>query len=267
MRIAAIVQARMGSQRMPQKVLANVCGHSVLWHIYNRVRYCRTIDYFQIATSVLPQDDRIESFALQYGIPVYRGSEENVLERYYLAARKEEADIVVRLTGDNILIFPELIDAGVEYFKNEIGLDYLYYREGLPLGSAVEIMTFSALEQAYLNAVDAECLEHVTPYLYLNPEIFNCYRYPCQEDDYSSFRWTMDTAEDYELLKKMYGSLFIEGECFGYQEALREYQKHTDWMNLNCSVKQKGIRYQGERSSVFVENKILPQKGKDNILL
>lgn len=246
MRTAAIVQARMGSQRMPGKVLADVCGHPVLWHIYHRVSSCKTVDHFRIATSTLPQDDGIGTFARQNDIPVFRGSEENVLERFYFAAKETDADIIIRLTGDNVLIFPELIDAGTEYFKAQNKLDYLYYREGLPLGTAVEIMTFHALENAYRNATDAECLEHVTPYIYRNPDRFRCCRYPCQGNDYSSLRWTMDTPEDYDLIRKMYQSLYRDDACFGYQEALQSYQEHTVWTELNCSVKQKELRYQGE---------------------
>lgn len=247
MRIVAIVQARMGSVRMPNKVMADLCGHPALWHIYNRVAASREIDDLIIATSVRPGDDEIERFAAQNGISVFRGSEQNVLERFYLAACQAEAEIIVRLTGDNVLISPEIMDAGVSCFQEQRGLDYLYYREGLPLGVAVEIMRIDALELAYREAEDAECLEHVTPYLYRNPQRFRCLRHPCLGEDYSQIRWTMDTVQDYELMRKMYGILYAEGECFGYSEALKVYQEHIEWAGLNRSVHQKGIRYQGEK--------------------
>lgn len=246
MRVVAIVQARMGSSRFPNKVMADLCGHPALWHISHRVARSKKADAFILATSAQPQDDVIEAFAVQNGIDVFRGSEENVLERFYFAARQEKAGVVIRLTGDNVLVSAEIIDAGVAYFQEHANLDYLYYREGLPLGMAVEILAYGALERAYLEAKDAECLEHVTPYLYRNPGKFQCYRHPCIGEDYGSIRWTMDTWDDYGLMEKIYGSLYVEGECFGYQKALEAYQKQGSWMGLNRAVRQKEVQYQGE---------------------
>ncbi len=246
MRTVAIVQARMGSSRLPNKVMMELCGHPALWHIYDRIRRSKRVDEFVIATSSMPENDGIEAFAMKNGISVFRGSEDNVLERVYLAAKKANADAVVRLTGDNVLVCAEIIDAGAVYFEQEGSLDYLYYREGLPLGLAVEIMKYDALECAYLEAADAECLEHVTPYLYRNPQRFCCHRHVGLGEDCSKIRWTMDTPEDYELIEKIYAELYKEGEYFGYLDALQEYKKNAAWPALNQSVLQKKISYQGE---------------------
>lgn len=247
MKITAIVQARMGSERFPGKAMAELCGHPALWHIYHRVSYSRKTDSFILATSTQSQDDEIAAFAVQNGIAVFRGSEENVLERFYFAARQEGADVLVRLTGDNVLVCAEIIDAGIVYFQKQADLDYLYYREGLPLGMAVEILTCRALERAYREARDAECLEHVTPYLYRNPEKFRCDRCPCLGTDESEIRWTMDTPEDYALMQKLYDALYVEDQYFGYQEALKVYREQEAWSGLNQQVRQKKIQYQGER--------------------
>lgn len=245
MRTAAIVQARMGSSRLPNKVMAELCGHPALWHIYDRVQHSKRVDEFIIATSILPENDVIETFARQHGIPAFRGSEENVLERFYQAAKIANVDTVIRLTGDNVLVCAEIIDAGVAYFEQEESLDYLYYREGLPLGLAVEVMKFDALECAYHEAADAECLEHVTPYLYRNPQRFHCRRHVRMGEDCSDVRWTMDAPQDYELMKEMYAKLYREGRYFGYSDALREYRENTGWPELNRSVFQKKVSYQG----------------------
>ena len=245
MRTVAIVQARAGSSRLPNKVMMDLCGHPVLWHIHDRVRRSKWVDDFVVATSVMPENDGIEAFALQNGIHVFRGSEENVLERFYLAAKEAAAEIVIRLTGDNALVCPEIIDEGAAYFEQTQTLDYLCYREGLPLGLSVEVIGFHALERAYQEADDAECLEHVTPYLYRNPGQFHCYRYPCIGEDYSRIRWTVDTQEDYNLVRNIYESLYTEGGCFGYQEALQIYLAHPQWAGLNSSVVKKKILYSG----------------------
>ena len=104
MRIVAIVQARMGSSRLPQKVMADLCGHPALWHIHDRLRHSRQVDDFVIATSGRPENKEIEAFAKRNGIHVFCGSEENVLERFYLAAKGADADVVIRLTGDNVFV-------------------------------------------------------------------------------------------------------------------------------------------------------------------
>ena len=247
MQAVAIVQARMGSSRLPNKVMMPLCGKPVLWHIFSRVMRSKKVDKLVVATSILQGDDRIEAFALQNKISVFRGSEENVLERFYFAAKEAQADVIVRLTGDNAFVCPEIIDDGLSYYEQRKGLDYLYYRNGLPLGVAVEIITFSALERAYREATDKECLEHVTPYLYQNPGYFQCENYPCLGEDYSRLRWTMDTKEDYELVKCMYENMYEEGEYFGYMEALQAYQAHTQWSELNKFIPQNMLRYQGEK--------------------
>lgn len=247
MRTIAIVQARMGATRLPNKVLANLCGHPALWHIVQRAARSKYLDSLVIATSIQAKDDPIEAFAMQNGIALFRGSEENVLERFYFTARQEQADVVIRLTGDNVLVAAELIDAGAAYFLQQGNLDYLYYREGLPLGMAVEIMKYDALARAHQEAVHAECLEHVTPYLYRNPHKFHCCRYPCQGENYSSIRWTMDMEEDYQLMQKMYESLYQEGTYFGYEEALLAYQKQETWRGVNSRIRQKRVQYQGEK--------------------
>lgn len=246
MKIIAIVQARMGSSRLPGKVLMNICGKPVLWHIVNRAKKSNYLDSVIIATSTEPEDDEIERFAYKYDIAVFRGSQDNVLERFYQCAGQCNAECIVRLTGDNTLIDPHIIDKGIEYFMGEKELDYLSYREGLPLGMSVEIFTYRALETAYLEATDMECLEHVTPYLYHNKDKFKVVKAECEGVDHSELRWTLDTRQDYELIQKIYEKLYTDAEnIFSYEDILKEYA--NDWKLVNAGIRQVKIEYTGEQ--------------------
>ena len=247
MKIMAIIQARMGSSRLPGKVLMNLCDKPVLWHIVNRIQKSWYINSIIIATSINREDDAIEQFAVKNNINVYRGNQTNVLERFYKCAKQYNPDIIVRLTGDNALIDPHIADQGIEYFISKKGLDYVYYREGLPLGMAVEIFSSQALEKAYAEAKDAECLEHVTPYMYLNQDKFKSERIHAIGKDRCSLRWTLDTRQDYELLTRIYEALYAEGEdLFYYEDILEEYQSHEEWMMVNSGIRQVGLTYKGD---------------------
>lgn len=244
MNIVAIIQARMGSTRLPGKIMTDLCGRPMLWHIVNRVRQSRYIDDVIIATSVEQGDNAVEQMAKENKISVWRGSQNNVLERFYDCATHYKADVVVRLTGDNALVDAGIIDMGISYFQ-ENEYDYICYRQGLPLGMAAEIFTYDALKQAYESAEDAQCLEHVTPYLYKNPNLFRIERVPCMGDDYSYLRWTMDTEQDKELIVEIYESLYQENRYFSFQDILKEYEKHPQWTQLNKDVEQKKLTYRG----------------------
>lgn len=245
MRIVAIIQARMGSTRLPQKIMMDLCGKPMLWHIVNRVRRSRLVNDVVVATSVEQADDAVEQMAKGNGILFWRGSQNNVLERFYGCATQYQADIVLRLTGDNALVDAGLIDMGITYFK-EKEFDYICYREGLPLGMAVEIFTYDALKLAYENAEDTQCLEHVTPYLYRNPSLFRIMRVPCMGENYSHLRWTMDTEQDRNLIKEIYESMYYENPYFSFEDILKEYGSHPQWMHINEDVEQKKVTYRGE---------------------
>lgn len=245
-KVVAIIQARMNSTRLPGKVLKKIGGKSVLWHIVNRIRKSQYFDDVIIATSDDFSDDEIYNFALNKGIEVFRGSQFNVLERFYKCASQYKADIIVRFTGDNALIDPGIIDSGIETFMQEEDIDYLYYREGLPLGMAVEMFTYQALKTAFSEARTAECLEHVTPYLYRNTK-FNSKRISCKGEDYSQLRWTLDTQQDYELITDIYNSLYIDDETvFDLKDILEQYKYHEEWREINSDVKQIKIQYKGD---------------------
>lgn len=238
----------MGSTRLRGKVLMEICKKPVLWHIVNRASRSRHLEQIIIATSNDPVDDAIEQFAVVNETELYRGAQMNVLDRFYKCAAQYKADIIVRLTGDNALIDPGIIDLGIECFKRSPGVDYMYYREGLPLGMAVEIFTFQALKVAYENATDEECLEHVTPYLYKN-SIFNTKRISCIGEDYSRLRWTLDTAQDYRLITEIYKNLYKDDETiFSFEDVMEQYLYHEEWTGINSDIDQIKVKYQGEET-------------------
>lgn len=246
MNVVAIVQARMESTRLPGKVLQNLCGKPVLGHIVSRIENSKLINNIVIATSINSADNQIELFAKNNRIDYFRGSQLNVLERYYKCAVHYKADVIIRFTGDNALIDAEIVDEGIEYFLKHQSLDYLYYREGLPLGMAVEIFKFSALESAYKNAQSPECLEHVTPYIYKNDKLFKVERAKLVEPDYSNLRWTLDTIEDFELINCIYQELYYSKKSFGYTDVIKAYRDHKEWLTINAKINQVKISYRGE---------------------
>ncbi|WP_310604074.1 glycosyltransferase family protein [Anaerosporobacter sp.] len=250
MKIVAIIQARMASSRLPKKILTDICGKPMLWHIVERVKQSSLINNVVIATSDEKEDDEVEIFANQYSIPYYRGSQLNVLDRFWKCANQYSTDIVVRLTGDNALIDSEIIDEALNVFIGQEKIDYLYYCEGLPIGMAVEIMKFSALTRAHDEASDMECLEHVTPYLYKNSDEFVSLRVKSKEDDHSELRWTMDTVEDKKLILSIYEVLYDKNRIFHYKDILMAYKKHPEWAMINNEIMQKKVEYRGEKDEV-----------------
>ena len=245
MKIVAIVQARMSSTRLPGKIMLPLKGKPVLQNIAERIMTAKNISGVIIATSAETSDDIAANFCMKSGIKVFRGSLNNVLERYYKCALRESADVIVRCTGDNALIDGNIIDEAVNVFSSG-GIDYLSYKKGLPLGMHTEVFSFAALEKSYHEAKDPECLEHVTPYMIKNPDKFRVMFFADDKDpDNSSMRFTMDTPEDYEFVKRVYDS--FSANIFTYSEILKVLSEHRDFLKINQDIQQKTLRYNGEK--------------------
>ena len=234
----AIVQARTGSTRLPGKVLLPLLGEPVLVHVVRRVARARALDGVVVATTVEPGDDPIERLASTEGWPLVRGSEQDLLDRYLLAARAHEADIIVRITSDCPLVDPDLIDAVVAALR-ETGVDYASNTlppRTYPRGLDVEAMTRAALETAGREDTDPASREHATPYLYRNPDRFRLQPVP-GEADLSMHRWTLDTPEDYTLIERIYEA--IGHDDFAWTEVLALLEANPEWSELNRHVRQK----------------------------
>ncbi|MGH9567164.1 MAG: cytidylyltransferase domain-containing protein, partial [Candidatus Angelobacter sp.] len=193
LKIVAIIQARMGSSRLPGKVLMDLGGETVLARVVRRSRRARLIHATAVATTELIGDDAIAEECRRLGVSCFRGMEENVLDRYYQAALEHSARLVVRVTSDNPLVDPDLIDETVmTILKSDA--DYANNRSPriYPQGLDVEVCTFDAMERAWRQARRPHELEHVTPYFYEHPEIFQCVGVK-RSFDFSHHRWTLDT--------------------------------------------------------------------------
>ena len=240
MTTTAIIQARMGSRRLPGKVLFAVGGKPLLGWMLDRLSTCNQIDQIIVATSVDKSDDAIEEFANSYGCNLFRGSHDDVLDRYYQTARslKCSPDLVVRLTADCPLIDPEVVDNIIEIMKKS-PLDFISNSEPLPSswpdGMDVSIMTFSALTKAWEIAKKPSEREHVTFIFWEKDNHFKCQRVECHED-FSQYRLTVDYKEDFDLVKNIILN-FINKEkdlrFVSMQEIINYLQSHPELLAIN----------------------------------
>src|SRR5258706_14523536 len=204
MKIVAIIQARMGSTRLPGKVLKDLGGDTVLSRVLARVKRAATIGEVIVATSDAAGDDVIVAECKRLNARVFRGDEKDVLQRYYPAAQLFKADVVVRITSDWPLNDPEGTDQTVgEFLKERPDYASNALERTYPRGLDTEVFTMRALELAWSESSEAYQRAHVTPYMYQNPERFKVLAVK-GENDYSGLRWTLDTQEDLDLLRAMY---------------------------------------------------------------
>ncbi len=243
MKIGVIIQARTGSTRLPAKVLKQLCGKTVLAHDIERVSQSTLVDEIIIATTVGVSDDAIEKEALTLGVKVFRGSEEDVLSRYYYAAKANDLDVVVRITSDCPLIDPKVIDEMLAfYLDNEYdlvtnaGADLS--QRTYPRGLDTEIFAFSSLEKAFLHAKEQYQREHVTPYIYENSKIY----YYKNDSDCSHYRITLDTEEDFQLISAIYVELYKGTHDFYLSEVVDLLNKKPELVAINAHIEQKKIK-------------------------
>ena len=240
MNVVAIIQARMGSTRLPGKVLAELAGRSMLARLCERVRASRSIDQLMVATTVDPDDRAIVRECDRLGVACFRGSRQDVLDRYHRAAMALAADVVVRVTADCPLIDPGVIDLVVESFLQQQP-DYASntLQRTWPRGLDTEVMTAAALARAACVAVEPYERTHVTPYIYQHPELFQLLSVTGRED-HSRDRWTVDTADDLEFVRKIYQRL-ADPAAFGWRDVQRLVADEPALAKLNRHVRQKQL--------------------------
>jgi len=245
MKVGIVLQARVSSNRFPKKIFAKLPYKSnvtVLERIIDRVKLCKSVDQIIVAIPDTHEDGEIERVCNSLQITSFRGSLDNVLERFYLAAKTHHLDLVIRLTGDNPCIDYRVIDELVEMYKRE-RFDYISNcaDKTYPLGLSAELFTFSALEQAYKNATLREEFEHVTPYIYVtHKEEFSISKLSL-EKSYYDIRVTLDTARDYTLLCEVYDELFEKNEYFGVDEILDLFERKPWLKQINEEIEQKKV--------------------------
>lgn len=241
MKIVIIVQARMTSTRLPGKVLKTVNGKPLLEYQIERLQKVTANDEIVVATTQNETDLPIVELCERLRIPCFRGSENDVLTRYYGAAKQYKADIVVRVTSDCPLLDYRIVNLVIGHFKNNINkLDYVSnsIEETYPRGMDVEVFSFNALEEAYRQAVDVPDREHVTPYLYRHPDKYRLFNIPYKKN-ISAHRWTVDTKDDYTLVSRIIECLYPINPGFSMEDILCLMEQHPDWCLLNQHVKQK----------------------------
>lgn len=239
-KVTAIIQAHMSSTRLPAKIMKDFCGQPALYRMLERVRHSRLLDDIVVATSTLPCDDIIVEKCEAWRVHTFRGSDSDVLSRYWGAARAYPSDVYVRLTSDCPLIDAGWIDKTIQYFLDH---DYRYVSNAvngmkptIPLGMGLEVFEASLLEEAYQNATEHFEHEHVTPYMYWKQASLGALPYT---EDAHQFRITLDTPEDYEVISAVYNALYKPGNTFTIDEILNFLKSHPEIAAINAKVYQK----------------------------
>ena len=244
MKIGAIIQARMGSTRLPEKVMKKLQGKTVLEHVIERVKQSKYIDEIIIATTTHQWDTVIELEALKCGVKTFRGSEDDVLSRYYNAAKENNLDVIVRITSDCPLIDSIVLDEIIECYLNSekvivsnAGSDLS--NRTYPRGLDTEVFSFNALENAFNHAEEKYQTEHVTPFIYENTDQAFYYK---NNVDYSKYRWTLDTDEDFELILEVYEHLYHGDHDFYLSDIVKLFEKMPELYEINAQIEQKKIK-------------------------
>lgn len=243
MQIEIYVQARMGSTRLPGKVMLRVLDKPLLGFLLDRLKEVKECDAIVVLTTTEAIDDAIEDFCYTNKVACYRGPEEDVLARYYQAAVLRSPDAIVRVTADCPLIDPEVIDLVIRTYKTNFpNHDYISnsLERSYPRGLDAEIFSFRVLDEAYHKAKADFEREHVTPYLYRHPELYHLKNVKSAEM-LSHHRWTVDTKEDFLLVKLILEHLYPSNPHFRTKDVLELLQRHPDWININAHVKQKNL--------------------------
>lgn len=240
MRTVAIIQARMGSSRLPGKILEPLAGKTVMQRVIERVAASGAFDEVVVATTVRPIDDIAAGQAAQYGATVVRGDEDDVLSRYGLAAAASRADAIMRITADCPLIDPDVLGAMVERFgAGDTDLVSNCVRRSFPRGLDAELFSRAALDIMLAEATTAAQREHVTPFLYAHPDRFRIVSHEWPED-LSDHRLTLDTPEDFDLLDRIFNAA-PNPDALRLAEVVALLQAHPDWRSINAHIEQKKI--------------------------
>lgn len=234
MEVVAIVQARMRSNRFPGKMMKELVGKPVLWHVINRLKRAKLIDKIVVATTVKEIDKPIRELAEKLGIDGFAGSEDDVLDRYYQASKEYDAEIIVRVTADCPLIDPQIVDKVISYYlENKDKLDYV--RSGLSFPDGVgdsEVFSFATIEKAWKGARLLSEREHVTPYIWKNPGIFRIATVE-NDEDLSDIRLVIDDENDFLVVTEIFSDLYKEDEIFHLKDILNFLSKTPELLELN----------------------------------
>ncbi len=238
LKVFIVVQARMGSSRLPGKVMKKVMGRPLLQFMLQRLKRVKLADGIIIATTDNPGDSQIVRFCHSQEIFCFAGSENDVLDRYFQAATNCQADVIVRITADCPLIDPILIDKLISaYLDMQPNCAYLSntLKRTFPRGMDIEVFSYKSLETAAREAVLPYDREHVTPYIYHHPELFSLEAYTETEDN-SHYRLTVDYPEDFLLVTKVLEKLYVHKPHFTLEDILELLKRFPKWTEINKNV-------------------------------
>ena len=222
----AVIQARMNSSRLPGKVLFDILGESAIWRIYERVKFCEYVDGICISTSDQPSDDVIAKLAIEKKIDLFRGSQENLVSRHLNAAKKFNADVIVRINADCPFVDPKIIDKLILMYKKNQKLDFFSntFPRTYPTGLDVELIPIETLEKLLPISENEEFFEYfISLYIYNHPKEFTHMGLEYEGlklEDPNSFRWTMDYEEDYVFVKEVFSALYVSKKPFLMKDIL-----------------------------------------------
>ncbi|MDD5595652.1 MAG: glycosyltransferase family protein [Candidatus Omnitrophica bacterium] len=236
MKASVIIQARVGSTRLPNKVLLKVLDRTILEYVIARVRQAKHVDQVFVATTTNKNDLGIVNLAKKSGVEVFRGSENDLLDRFFQTARLFKIKNIVRITADCPLIDPDIIDSVIKlYFKSKVDYCSNILKRSFPVGLDVEIFSFNALRTAWERAGLPSEREHVTPYIIKHPDRFKLANISFKKD-LSVKRWTLDRKEDFKLIKAILEALYPKNPNFKIPDVIKFLNKHPNLEKINSHI-------------------------------
>ena len=244
-----IVQARMGSTRLPGKVLLDLGGKPMIRRLLDRLKHSEELEDIVVATTINERDDELEDYLAKQGVTCFRGDENDVLSRFHSVAKIYSPDIIVRITADDPLKDHRLIDRGVRLMQTGASIDYVSntLEPTWPEGLDVEVIRYEALRKAHEEATLVSEREHVTPYIWKNNNLFNCHNFKWRRN-LSHWRWTVDKPADLELMRRIF--------CDDAYRSSLSYETIVEWMDERqemLTINSGTIRNEGYLRSVHSE--------------
>ena len=256
MTVGCIIQARMGSTRLPGKVLMDVTKEKpVLYYVINQLKHCKSIEKIIVATTTLQEDDKIVQFCMDNKVSCFRGDSKNVLERHYRCAEKFSLSKIIRMPSDKPLLDPEVVDQIVEVF-NSNSYDYVtnFLPSTFPGGTEVEVLSFDSLKKSWGNAALPSEKEHVTNYIYNNRNDFRIFNV-VNSEDLSNFRWAVDRIEDLRLVREIVSRIHKSPilikdilKLFKNEPSLMEINKQVDGNEGNTKSEKEDKEFLGTKN-------------------
>jgi spore coat polysaccharide biosynthesis protein SpsF len=251
--IGCIIQARMGSSRLPKKVMKKIDNdYTVLDYVIQQIKSSENIEKIIVATTILEQDNVIYDYLCSQKYEVFRGSSEDVLDRFYQCAKKFSIDTVVRITADNPLIDPKIIDTAITEYKNgKYDLVTNTLKRTFPFGTEVEVFSFKILEKSWQNAKKPSEREHVTPFIWNKQNDFNIKNFEYKKN-ISHLRYTVDRIEDLELVKEIIKN--IKTRPILLENILKLYENKSKIFEINKNIEHDGYQKSLKRDEEYLKS-------------